>query len=247
MNELVFIVGVHGNERVPVRVVKRFCLKSDFIIAHPRAIQENVRYLETDLNRSFPGNFGGSVEERLAFKLLPRINKYKRVIDLHTSSCQTLPFVIFTHRSPEHLKLALKTGIRKMVHMNKKFASGRALIDHVSVGISIECGPEKKKRTGEIVASIISNVAGGGKRESLAQGVEFYNIFGVLTKEIKKETLTQNVRPFVLVKRGEIITKRGKKAGEDFYPILPRSKSYKNFLCLMARKTEPFELKAIKS
>jgi len=231
-NNLLIVTGVHGNEQLPIKVVKKCFPSIKYLVANPKAVQKKVRYIETDLNRSFPGKENGSLEEKCAQKLLPVLKKYDCILDLHTSTCPTPPFTIITKYDQKHVDLALRTGVKRIVLMNKDFASGRALIDHVSLGVSLEAGPDKDVRTEQIIKQALINVLNKKKSES----VSFYQIVGILRKTNKYESLTKKLQPFKLVRQGEYITNQKRKVDRDFYPVLPRSKSYQNFLCLMAKR-----------
>ena len=74
--EIVVIGGVHGNETGGVRAVRRL-READldlqrgvvFVLANPAAIDAGERYLDSDLNRVFPGDPAGDREEQLAARL----------------------------------------------------------------------------------------------------------------------------------------------------------------------------------
>lgn len=64
-------------------------------------------------------------------------------------------------------------------------------------------------------------------------------MFAVLKKIIPEEKLKMGIRPFKKVCRGQVISHVGQEerlAEVNFYPVLPRSKSYPDFLCFMAKK-----------
>ena len=82
MKNLVLICCLHGNEGYGLEVCKRQSL-FPFILANKRALKENKRYIDSDLNRVFPGNKQGNHEERLAVEILDQIKSFDYVIDLH--------------------------------------------------------------------------------------------------------------------------------------------------------------------
>ncbi|ELY57694.1 M14 family metallopeptidase [Natronolimnohabitans innermongolicus] len=71
--EVVVVAGVHGDERSGIRAVNRL-READldlqrgvaFVLANPEAIEAGERYLDSDLNRVFPGDPDGDREERIA-------------------------------------------------------------------------------------------------------------------------------------------------------------------------------------
>ena len=62
LKKILIVSGTHGNEINPVWAVNQFCKQGNiidnnieykFIIGNPLALKKGVRYLDTDLNRSF--------------------------------------------------------------------------------------------------------------------------------------------------------------------------------------------------
>lgn len=84
--------GTHGNEPLGPRLVadlkKRPIPGVDAIIANPRALRQNTRFTQKDLNRSFPGSATSTMyEERRAWQLLKLCKKYDLVLDFHNTLC----------------------------------------------------------------------------------------------------------------------------------------------------------------
>src|SRR5690242_12123871 len=91
------IVGaMHGNESGPAIIEKLKKLKVrktiKYIIANPEAREKNVRFIDSDLNRSFPGKKDGNREERLAYQLRKIGKDIDILIDLHSCSMESKPF-----------------------------------------------------------------------------------------------------------------------------------------------------------
>lgn len=237
MRKAIFVVGLHGDEKMPVLAIKKFSPPVEFLVANKLALKKGKRFIEKDLNRVFPGKENGDLEERLAKKILKKLKRQGRrvVIDIHTSSCSTPPFVVITRRTKRHLFLASRTGIERVVFMKKTIASGKALIDHISLGISLEVGKEGLKKTDKMVFMVVKNIL-QGKREPIK---EQFEVFAFLKKINDKETLVKSIKPFEEIKKGALISQRGNKkryAGVSFFPVLPRTRNYPRTLCLMAKK-----------
>ena len=219
----IFVVCQHGNEQLPLKIL-RDKKKFKYIIANPKAVEKNKRFIESDLNRSFPGDIRGkSYEERLAKKLLTKIKNYDEVIDLHTATCQTPIFAILTKITPHHLEIVKKMGIKRVVYMKKSIAFGKALIDHVKCGVSIECGNEKSQKTKKDIEKILDNFS---KEKRSHKKLEIYAVYKILKKTKYRTKLPKNIKNF----RQVVLD------GENFFPILAREKNYPNTLCLMAKK-----------
>lgn len=78
--EVAVVGGIHGDEPCGVHAVETLLEASPtverpvaFVIANEAAIERGQRYVDTDLNRSFPGSPDGSREERLAARLVEEI------------------------------------------------------------------------------------------------------------------------------------------------------------------------------
>ena len=55
--KLAIVCCLHGTEPYGLEVVKRLPVFPPFFIGNEKALKENKRFIDTDLNRSFPGNF----------------------------------------------------------------------------------------------------------------------------------------------------------------------------------------------
>ncbi|EKD90839.1 MAG: succinylglutamate desuccinylase/aspartoacylase [uncultured bacterium] len=231
----IFVVCQHGGEKAPYKVINKYFKKFKLLIANKEAFDNNVRFIESDLNRAFPGNPKGTKEEKLASKLLKQLKKYEAVLDFHTATDPSELFIITTKLTPNHLTLINKLNTKKVVYMQNSIASGKSLIDHVDLGISLEVGGKSestKKEVKKFIEDYLKNYVED-------QNKEYFVVFDVLLRESKNEKLSKEISAFKLVKKGFLLSSKGKNnkySQKDFYPILPREKSYPNILCLMAKK-----------
>lgn len=98
--EILIVIATHGNERIGVEVVKNLVKQKldyffDYLVANPKALRKNVRFIDSDLNRSYPGNDKSDrYEEKLAKKNIKIAKRYKYVIDLHEAMLGTKNFII---------------------------------------------------------------------------------------------------------------------------------------------------------
>lgn len=63
------------------------------IIANPPALEAHKRFIESDLNRSFPGDPEGTLEERLALQVLTTVSEFP-TLSLHATRSHDEPFAI---------------------------------------------------------------------------------------------------------------------------------------------------------
>lgn len=232
MKNYAVVVCLHGDELFGLEVVDKLSKKIPIFIGNPEAIKNKTRFLQSDLNRVFPGNVKGNNEEKRAVYILNKLKNFKCIIDIHSSSSDTQLFGIITKPNKEKINLAKKLGLNKLVIMPKKFASGKALIDHVPCGISLEVGPHEKKEIVEDVIKALNNLNGKPNEQSPV----IYEVAEIIFGEDDAEFFITN---FQEVKKGDLIAK-GKKeyfAETDFTPIFVGEKAYKNILCLAGKKT----------
>lgn len=146
--KLVVNVATHGNEVMPViaahhalSLLQRQQIdgRVRFTIANPPALLSNQRFVESDLNRIYPGRIDGSLEERLAVQMLPLVENVPYVVDMHTSP-QTLPFVVAVKRTPQHLKFAEAMGITNIAFLAMK-SEPHTLVEFSECGVGVELGP----------------------------------------------------------------------------------------------------------
>jgi len=107
MKPKILVVGTqHGDERLGPRL-QRF-LRSDvtgryksvdYLCGNPQAYKRNIRFTETDLNRSYGVKHPSSYEEKRAQYILKHISEasYDYVLDIHTSRADVGKFILVTH------------------------------------------------------------------------------------------------------------------------------------------------------
>jgi len=126
ISSVLLVGGTHGNELTGIKLVEHWqkCKKEltykefelSYLIANPKACQENKRYLDQDLNRCFqlsdlnnPSLEG--VEQKRAKEINQQIgpkgnSKTDFIIDLHTSTANMQTNIVITKIDQFHLQLA---------------------------------------------------------------------------------------------------------------------------------------------
>lgn len=143
--ELLFLAATHGDEgfSVPIldRLNKRFQGRFNYIIGNERAYERNVRFTDTDLNRSAPGNATSLLYEvRRANEILKIAKNYRSVIDIHGTTANSGIFVIIANPTPVNIALASCLPIRNVVIWAVKSSESKGPITQfVSRGVAIEC------------------------------------------------------------------------------------------------------------
>ena len=109
MTKILAIISTHGNELLGPNVLAYMLAKRskllenmEFIIANPRAYVKNVRYTESDLNRSYglgldtyEGQRAKTIEERI------RLLKPELVLDFHTTTAEQPDILITADKNDE--------------------------------------------------------------------------------------------------------------------------------------------------
>ncbi len=183
------------------------------------------------MNRCFPGKENGNYEERRAFKLVNKLKDFDYVIDLHSSTNNCPLFGIITKPNEGKTKFAKKLRLKRLVIMPEYFASGKALIDFVKCGISLEIGPHNNKRNVNEIFRLINNFI---KSEDYNNTIEIFEVFDI----IKKQGDSVLINNFEEIKEGQIIS-RGEVdqiAEFDFVPVLVNEEAYSGVLCLACKK-----------
>ena len=158
--KILIVSGTHGNEINPVWAVNQFCKRDNiidnnieykFIIGNPLALKKGVRYLDTDLNRSFDFKkiFNKTNYEVERANLLVEkfgINSsepFDIAIDLHTTTANMgTSIVLYGRRNKDFCLAALlqnKFGLPIYLHENDQNQKG-FLVEAWPCGLVIEIG-----------------------------------------------------------------------------------------------------------
>jgi len=207
MKKVQFITAIHGDEYMPVLALANLGIKQ--LIANKNALILGKRFIEKDLNASF-GTNENSYEEKIARKILKKINKDKFVVDLHTFSTESNPFVIIVNLNM--LNFAKKLGFKHIVYMKHNIKNGHALINYVN-GVSIEIGKHNDREIFSRVTNLVRCLNNKCKQEQ----VFLYEVYGKI------------------VKPGNYIN--FEKYKNSFIPVLAGEKSY-DFYGLKSRKID---------
>lgn len=207
MKKVQFITAIHGDEYIPVLALANLGIKQ--LVANKNALILRKRFIEKDLNASF-GTNGDSYEEKLARIILKKIDKNKLVLDLHTFSAKSEPFVIIVDL--KMLTFARKLGFKHVVYMKHNIKKGHALINYVN-GVSIELGKHNDVEVFSRVVDLVKCIANNPKQEKTF----LYEVYGKIEKP-------GNYRNF-------------KSYKNSFIPILAGEKSY-DFYGLKGRKID---------
>lgn len=232
MKNIALIVGLHGDEPFSLEVKEKLSEIMPTFIGNPPALDKGVRYIESDLNRVFPGKEDGNYEEKRAFELMKDLKKFDCVIDLHSSVCNFDLFAILTKLDEKKIEIIKKMGIKKVVLMSSQVDSGASLINNIDCGISLEIGPHNGERNVENVLKAMKKLINDNS-ENIEP--EIFEVFDILKGEKDVEFFMDNFKP---VKKGDLIAKGQKDyyAEFDFIPVFVGEGAYNGVLCFMVKK-----------
>lgn len=132
-----YITYTHGDEHPPYEM-------PNALIANPLAKERNVRYIETDLNRSFGAKTPVSYEEKRAIELEKILSEYDLVVDIHRTTAQTKFCGIVT--KPEDAVYTLPYGVNAVIQVDIQ----NSLISKAMHGIALEYPNTFSVHTGRV-------------------------------------------------------------------------------------------------
>ncbi len=209
--DILFLGATHGDEKIGVDVLSSLPLDNrlDWLIANEKALAENKRFIDADMNRNAPGTLDSAhYEVRRAYELVGQFKNYNYVIDIHGSVSNCGIFIILTKLSFDDLLLALQLDIPNIVIWlpSQKKEVG-PLVQFAEPAIEIECGPKDceklRMELKDILEKFITNYDKGIDKTKLKNK----KIFWVYGKMVDNKT------PLVDFEKTTI-------DGEEFYPLL---------------------------
>jgi predicted deacylase len=242
-------VCTHGNERVGLKIAEYFLnlktIKGELVIhiANKKAVAAQKRYIDSDLNRVFPGRPNGNYEEVLAYQLTPFIKSFDYVFDIHSTETGMKSTLIVTSIQKKIIPLLKSIAPKQVVYMSA--TKSNALISQAKYGIAFEYGKDNDIQTyNETIRGIRRALVHLGlitdrRVTRKVKSLDLFNAYCVLKKP-KGYIVQSRIKNFVLIPKGTSIgTCRYKEdicAPVDFYPILFGRNTYKEIFGFMAKK-----------
>lgn len=182
-----------------------------FIIGNPKAHARNVRYLESDMNRSYDDK--STYESKRARRILSYIkkNRFDVVLDLHTTVCIQPPCFIVTSINAANKAFIGASSINKIVTMRHAIAQ-MSLIGSVKQAISIEVS--NSDITHELLESLCQDIRRFVKNERHEITRNEYVVESLIKKKYISDKDAAKLRNFEMSAMG-------------FIPILVGENSYK--------------------
>ena len=160
------LAGVHGDEKSGIiaikDIVENFEINSGnviFIICNQKAIDENKRYIDENLNRCFLKDKikTNSYEENIANDLKEIISQCDICLDLHNStSVESEPFIICERNATKYLDSINCKKVCYGFDINEPGGTDYYMNMNNKIGICVECGYLGDENL-DFVRNVISN------------------------------------------------------------------------------------------
>jgi predicted deacylase len=236
--KVAIVGGIHGDEPSGVRAVERLrtAARADdldlraaikLVIANPPAIAAGKRYLDSDMNRSFPGDPEGNREQRLAARLAAETEGLI-TLSLHSTHSQDDPMALFDRSQRGMLDIAAGLPVPYVVdHHSVASGSYTEVNDVVTVESGWQGTEEAAVEAEKLAIDFLrlTDVLDGEPKET---ETGFFSMRDPVPKPPSDayEFLAEN---FELVEAGTVFARAGAVelvADESFYPILMSAVGY---------------------
>lgn len=240
--EFTIIGSMHGDEPAGKKATEKVLEKDysyqkpvKFIIANEEALKKDKRYLDSDLNRVFPGDKDSkNREEKLAAQIIEEVGDSK-VLDIHTTYSFERPFASTKSFEDPEMEMIKASGSEYAVKFDEE---GGTLTDFVP-GIVVETGLQKSDQAVQNAVDVIENFLAYFSiidADFQASNPELF----IHEEEIEGdwEFLKEN---FQEVGEGEVFAQMGDQklvAEESFYPVLMSTNGYEGILGHKASKLD---------
>lgn len=197
-----------------------------FVIGNPRAHKQNVRFTESDMNRSYNAQLATYESRRAQYvqRLIRRAN-FDLVLDLHTTACVQPPSALVADITPQRTRYLRASFINKIVIMQHPIVASSLLHNNPNV-VAIEINQN------EVNAALLDNLAQDIRRyiknEALPMPRFAYTVDHLLLKSEVSTAQAQKLANFT-------------RSPAGFIPILTGENSYKkntHYLGFKALKEE---------
>lgn len=237
--ELAIVGSIHGDEPCGARAIERLLMEAPdvnrpvkLVVANEEALERNVRYLETDLNRAFPGAEDADThEEQLAHTLIAELRGCT-ILSMHSTHSYDASFALTAGVDALAEAIVPHLSVDALVDTGE-FAEGR-LIDFVDV-VEVECGFQGSDRAAENAYALCREflAATGALEDPVATRTDIpvYRLERQLPKPVGATEYETFVENFERVAEGARYARADGEtfvADRPFYPILLSAYGYEN-------------------
>jgi len=237
--DVAVVGGIHGDEPAGVHAVEHFLETRPplerpvkFVIANEPAIERGVRYVDADLNRSFPGRADGQSQEVTLAHELGEELKGCVTLALHTTQSYDGLFALVDEIRDLAREVCPQLSIDAVVETGH--AEGR-IFEVAPETIEVECGYQGSKQAAENAVQVTSEflaAMGALPDEPTAERAELpvFRLGDPVPKDAA-ETYEVFVDNFEAVLSGERVAAADGSvvfAERDFHPVLLSAYGYED-------------------
>jgi len=222
--KILVVGGLHGDESSGVDLVRRLRKNipkdTTVVIANPDAVKKNIRFVETDMNRSFAVEVPVSLEEKVAAKLKSKVLDHDVVIDVHNTKAEgTTCAITVCKPSKLHFYLANHFGFDKLVIMPPSGSLISVCPDR-AVSLEIETGRRMEFST----AYLMEKIKTLGSKVDEKKQLEIYRFINRVPRNtlVRLDIDLMRLTNFQKLSRN-ILEKLGLSPEHDYYPIFFKS------------------------
>lgn len=231
MKKILLLASQHGNELLGEKLFEYIrTFRKDiepfvvFKIANKEAHQKKVRYIDSDMNRSYDKE-PRTYEDHQAKQLLEylRTKNFSLVLDLHTTRCEQPPSFIIGSVTEEVKKYIRASSIEYIVQMTHDIVRS-SLIGNYPQSLSLEV--QDNALSNSLYSDLCDDIARYVHDEALSTKRNYFKVIDLLYKTELDTTQVKQLKNFELSTFG-------------FYPILVGENSYKkqtNYLGFKAKR-----------
>jgi predicted deacylase len=246
--EIAVIGGIHGDEPCGVTAIEALLDSNPpverpvaLVIANEKALEKDVRYVEEDLNRAFPGDPDGETHEsRLAAEITEAIG-HCTTLSMHSTQSYREMFALVKDLDDFARDVCPYLSVDAVVDVGS-YDKGR-LFEGVRRTIEIECGYQRSDQAAENATQVTREYLAAmgalpADRRRLQRELPLYRLSkpvpkdGASTYEVYADNFEQveQGEPFAAVDNEEIV------ADEGFYPVLMSPYGYENLFGYAAER-----------
>jgi predicted deacylase len=229
--KILIIAATHGDEKIGTQVIARLKKRKldvyfDFLVANQKAFKKNVRFVDFDLNRAYPGDkYSKLYEKRRASEILLIAQRYQYVIDIHEAKKGINNFHIIPQKKIINKRLLELTDLNTVLLWPDPKGPLGQVLDNI---IELEFGMKGKSR--EKIVSVAVKIAEKIIKRVYQIDIEYspskkvlYYVYGKLM--VKDAPKRIKLKDF----------KKAKVGKEIFYPLLVGQYPKEGILCYKMR------------
>jgi succinylglutamate desuccinylase len=239
LKKILFSCCTHGDEKIGHLVLEKFDAgKNDFfewqsILSNPKAYQQNTRFVDQDLNRSFPGSDSpdANYEQKRAFEISKIIQDFDFVIDFHQTTAVMDDVIFINSENPAVMDMCEFFEAPNVVILNSSFGGkNRLLIDMCEGGIAIEY---HRSSTADEEERILKDVENLIARKKSKVKKSKYQLIGKVPMTKNSDLNWQNFQELSQAELNKLDVEISTKitAHKPIFPIFIGEKAYPDTYC----------------